>query len=192
MFLMKTLMVMLLAIIFMIMPDNPYPYTTDNMLLLEVFVIAVAAFALALQTNKNLITGKFLTNVIGRCVPGGITLTLSTMAVFLYDRFGGHSGNQAIYSTMLVVGLTFTGFIILVKLCEPLNTFRTVMLLAVGTCLALGCFIVPMGMPNGYLFGMTYMVIPREGIIFLVALVLGSYFLMSVLVKIMKALKMIH
>jgi len=189
-FLMKTFMTMLVAVISLLLRVE-YPYTTDNLLLLELFVIAVASFALALQANKNLITGRFLLNVIGRSAPGGITMAASMLAIYFYRGSLMADFNQA-YTTMLVIGLTFTGFIILVKICEPPNPFRIMLLCGVGALLIIGVFALPNLAPEAPLFGIMLAHMEPQDWIFIVATIMGSYFFVSILIKVMRALKILN
>ncbi|MCL2797775.1 MAG: HAD-IC family P-type ATPase [Firmicutes bacterium] len=200
-FLMKTFMTMLVAVTSLFL-GRPYPYTTDNLLLLEMFVIAVASFALALQANKNLITGKFLLNVIGRSAPGGITMWATFLAIYLYNFFVlrnlGDAAELAYlpevaYQTMLVLGLTFAGFIILVKICEPLNMFRIVLIVSVAGLLIVGVFAMPNLMSDtSPLFGLRLKSLRPQEWIFVTAAIMGSYFFMSILIKVMRALKILN
>ncbi|MCL2798528.1 MAG: HAD-IC family P-type ATPase, partial [Firmicutes bacterium] len=197
-FLMKTFMTMIVAITSLFLGEQ-YPYTTDNLLLLEMCVIAVASFALALQANKQLITGKFLLNVIGRSAPGGITMWAAFLAIYLYNFFvlkkmpDDPAAAYQIYQTMLVLGLTFTGFIILVKICEPLNMFRIMLILAVAALLIVGVFAVPnLSSAEAPLFGLALPSMRPQEWIFITAAIMGSYFFVSILIRVMRALKILN
>ena len=121
-----------------------YPFDTSNLLLLEWFVIAIPSFALALQPNKNIIRGKFLSNVISRCIPGGLTLVMSVMAIFVYFLVTkgelplATAPYYAEYISLSVLAMTFTGMMVLVKICEPLDAFRSVLLILSGLFTVVG------------------------------------------------------
>ena len=73
-FLMKTLMSVFLSVISVIMrfsglSDQVYFFDTSNLTGLEMFVIGLPSFALALQPNRNIIKGSFLSNVLKQCIP---------------------------------------------------------------------------------------------------------------------------
>lgn len=181
-FLMKTFMSIVLTLIFLILGFSTgavYPFKTSNLLLLEMFVIAVPSFFLAMQPNKNIIRGKFLTNVISRCVPGGIALVVSVMAVYIYSKV--FQMPEAPYNSMATLAMTFTGMMVLFKICEPFDAFRTVLcILAVGLCLV-GIFVLP-----GQ-FG----IVPLSfnELMFLAVVVLSSYFILTILMKIMSNIR---
>jgi len=219
-FLMKTIMTVILAIVFLLLQSN-YPYRTHYLLLMEMVVIAVASFALALQANNKPIKGKFLSNVLGRSAPGGITLAISMLAIYIFMRNFMYEGNYYIQqlalddygnyildyygnyvyilrnvfagaeATMLILGVTFTSFIVLVKICEPPDTYRIVMLIVVAALLFVGAFAMPR-IPQPLIIDIHTAYLKLPDVLFLVATVLGSYFFMSILIRIMKALKVLH
>ena len=195
-FLMKTIMTVILAVVFLFL-ETRYPYDTNHLLLMELFVIGLASLALAMQANTNPIKGKFLSNVIGRSAPGGITLAVSMLAIYFYANnymyapYGYDAIGSAGYVTMLVLGVTFTSFIVLIKFCEPPDMFRVVLLISVGALLALGALVVPL-IEVIDLFSITPGSMAVADTLFLIVAVLGSYFFMSVLIKVMKALKILN
>jgi len=178
----------------------------------EVFIIAAASFALAMQPNDRRVTGKFLTNVVGRSAPAGITLAMSMIAIYIYSLIPALHGRTGYvfdyglqeyvyymltsnaYSSMLVLGLTFTGFMVLIKICEPPNLFRVLLLVSVGVMLPVVLIFMPQMMGGFALFGIDLITYPLRAAdwMYLILVVLGSYFFMAVLIKIMKALKLIH
>ena len=132
---MKTLMSVLLSIISVIMAfggisSQTYFFDTSNLIGLEFLVIAIPSFALALQPNKNRISGSFLSNVFKRCLPGGLTLTIAVMAVFAYKVIAGPAVvSETDYETLLVCVVMFTGIMALVKICQPFNAYRAVLVI---------------------------------------------------------------
>jgi len=205
-FLMKTVMTMILAVVFLFI-QSPYPYRTHYLLLMEMFVIALASFALALQSNTNLIKGKFLSNVIGRSAPGGITLAISMIALYIYQTIvrsnggiydyianGYYPSEAVITTTMAILGVTFTGFIVLIKICEPPDMYRVVMLLAVAVFLFVAAFITPLVPLLSGILDRNFMpsALSLPDVLFLIVTVLGSYFFMSILIRIMKAFKILN
>lgn len=183
-FLMKTFMSMALSIIFLIMRE-PYPFDTSNLLLLELLVIGLPSFALAMQKNTDIIRGKFLSNVIGRCVPGGITLTLAVMSVYFY-RYGLHVDiTDAVYKSMLVLALTYTGMMILYKNCEPYDVFRTVLMICIVSLSFVAVFCLPS------VFGIVKGMAMRD-ILFDMTVVLAAYFVVSIMMRIMRSAKLLQ
>ncbi|MCL2860823.1 MAG: HAD-IC family P-type ATPase [Firmicutes bacterium] len=235
-FLMKTLMAILLSIIFLIVPTildgnvvadylREYPFRTNQMLLLEFFIIGIPSFVLALQPNHNLIKGNFLSNVIGRSVPGGITIVFAVMVTFVFFSLGGAgdiyfpyyevpmrfienpqymnayelsiaqqamhpyaliAASNALYSTMMVLAMTFAGFMMLVKVCEPFDIWRSILIVGCGLLILFGASVLPT------MFGVNTEHFALNHFFFLMAVVLGSYFVASFLVRVMKGLKILN
>lgn len=177
MFLMKTIMSLVLSITFLIM-QQPYPLTTSSTLALEVCVIGVPSFFLALQSNKNIIRGKFLANVSTRAVPGGLALVLGVMAAYIYSQFLPATAEQT--TTMMIYMLACIGLMVLLKLCEPYNPFRTVLMIGSVLITALFLYIMPD-------IGLVPLNVTQ--IFFTMTWVLLSYFIVSVLMKVLSLIK---
>lgn len=185
MFLMKTFMSIVLSIIFLAMQKR-YPLATNNLMPLEICIIGIPSFFLALQSNKNIIRGKFLSNVISRAVPGGVALVLGVMAMYLYNIFipapmptgGGTYPPQLI--CMMVITITCVGMMVLFKQCEPFNAFRIVLMLAVMAVTIAFLYVMPT-------IGITKLDLTQ--FCFVSTVVLASYFVVTVLTKILSAIK---
>ena len=119
-FLMKTLFTTFLSL-FCIIVGVEYPFSTNQILLLEWFVIGAPSFALALQPNKERIRGKFLPNLLARSLPGAIIFTFNVIACYYFDLWFGTQGQ---YITMASLIVTFSGLLVLYSTCVPLDIFR--------------------------------------------------------------------
>lgn len=99
-----------------------YPLEPSQISLISMFTIGLPGFLLAFQPNKELIRGHFLPNVILKALPAGLTdvLAVGTLAVF-GQVFGMNSADISTAATML---LAIVGFMILYKICQPVNLFR--------------------------------------------------------------------
>ncbi len=183
-FLMKTFMSMALSVIFTLILRKPYPFDTSNLLLLELLVIGIPSFALALQPNHDMIKGNFLSNVIGRCVPGGITLTIATLAIYIYSLgLFVPTISGEVYTSMLVLTLTFSGMIILFKNCEPFDAYRTVLCVALAAAAIIACVFMPEFFG---IYGINFL-----DALYLICVVLLSYFIVSILIKIARAARVL-
>lgn len=177
MFLMKTFMSVVLSIIFLAM-QKAYPLATNNTLTLEICVIGVPSFFLALQGNKNIIRGRFLSNVISKAVPGGVALVMGVMAVFTLNSV--MPVGDAAVNSMYVYVVTCIGIMVLCKQCEPYNIFRTVLMLGTVVFTALFMYIVKnLGLSS----------LNLTQVCFVSTCVLASYFVVSILMRILSAIK---
>ncbi len=135
-FLMKTLFTTFLSL-FCIIVGVEYPFSTNQIMLLEWFVIGAPSFFLALQPNKERIRGKFLPNLLARSLPGAIIFTFNVIACYYFDMFLGTGGQ---YVTMASLIVTISGLLVLFSTCLPLDIYRGfLMVVMVGlTIITLG------------------------------------------------------
>lgn len=135
-YLMKTFMSVVLSMISVVLAlarvsTDIYFFDTRNLLALEFFIIGVPSVLLATQPNSNIIKGQFLANVFKKAVPCGIALVFTVMSIYLFDRSGILGLTEVEYTTLLVAGTLFTGFFALLRICEPFDTFKTVLCVSV-------------------------------------------------------------
>lgn len=108
----------LLSVAFMI----TYPLEPAQISLISMFTIGIPAFFLALQPNKERIKGRFLSNVVLKALPAGLTDVIAVGSlVFFGQTFGVHPDDISTAATML---LAIVGFMILFKICYPMNQIR--------------------------------------------------------------------
>ncbi|MBE7076554.1 MAG: HAD family hydrolase [Clostridiales bacterium] len=126
-FLMKTIFAIFISI-FVLCMRKTYPFSPIQFLLLEMFVIGLPSFFLALQPNTNPIKGKFMANLARNTLPAGICLVMSTIAMYIYQTFTGISTEVLV--TMCSFAILSMGFIALFKMCQPFNWFKSILFLA--------------------------------------------------------------
>lgn len=124
-YLMKTLFTAILAVLCIAM-QIPYLFMPQNVLLLEICIIAIPSFFLSLQPNKERVQGKFITHVMSGAVSGALVMIICVMAMYLAnvidpEEFGQH------YLAMCMIALTFSGLVMVFRICRPLNVFRAVL-----------------------------------------------------------------
>lgn len=201
-FLMKTLMSVFLSIIAVIMAfagisDKLYFFDTSNLTGLEIFVIAIPSFAIALQPNDKIIQGGFLSNVLKRAFPGGITLVVAVMSIYFYNRIGGANGivlTEQIYTTMLVSAVMFTGIMALIKICQPVNAYRvvviilTIVLVTLALTVVVDLFAGLKATPFGDI--VSVLKIGFSNITFLTTVILANYFILSLLTVLLSKIKL--
>ncbi len=120
-FLVKNIFSFLLALVSLFFGFS-YPLDPSQISLISVFTIGAPGFFLALEPNKSLISGHFLTNVLLRALPAGLTDVLAVGALVIMGRaFGLPSADVATAATML---LSIVGFMIVYRISQPMNTLR--------------------------------------------------------------------
>ena len=147
-YIMKTLFTAILAIICFAI-GRQYFFTTDNMLLFEMFVAAFPSFIISLQPNTNRVKGKFILYVLSRSIPSALTLIFCVMAVYLGIRFApgqvlgtldfAYNDTQLI-NPLMMLAVTFGGLVTLFRIMQPFNLLRAVTyLIALGACILVLC-----------------------------------------------------
>lgn len=123
-FLMKTIFAIFISI-FVLCMGKPYPFSPKQLTILEIFVIGLPSFFLALQPNINRIKGRFLANVARNTLPAGLCMVGSVIAIYLYQMFSNIPTGVLI--TMSSLAVIATGFIALFQMCKPWNLLKSIM-----------------------------------------------------------------
>ena len=120
-FLVKNIFSFLLSLISFVFMFS-YPLEPSQISLISMFTIGIPAFFLAMEPNKNIIKGHFLTNVFLKALPAAITDAVAVGALVIFGRtFGVNSTDISTAATML---LAIVGFMILYKVSAPMNKIR--------------------------------------------------------------------
>ena len=108
----------LLSVVFMF----TYPLEPSQVSLISMFTIGIPAFFLALEPNKNIIKGRFLTNVFLKALPAALTDAIAVGALVIFgETFGVNTTDISTAATML---LAIVGFMILYTISAPMNKLR--------------------------------------------------------------------
>lgn len=149
-YIMKTLLTLILAVV-CITTSSKYFFTTNNMILYEVLISAVPSFVLSLQPNTSRVKGKFIPFVISRALPGAITMALGIITLdilhqstlsYIFDYTAASGETVSLYEPMLILALTFTGLVMLLRICQPLNLIRAA-LFAICTAACVTVLAIP-------------------------------------------------
>lgn len=120
-FLVKNIFSFLMALFSVIFMVN-YPLVPSQMSLVSVFTIGIPGFFLALEPNKNIIKGHFLTNVLLTAFPAGITNFAVVGAMVVFGEVFGVPPEEI--STASVILLLIVGLMILFRVSRPMNALR--------------------------------------------------------------------
>ena len=122
-YLMKTLFTIMITILCLIFSIK-YPFSTNQILLLEWCVIGFPSFCLALQPNTEKIKGRFLVNLIAKSLPGALIFVVNVVACYIFTQL---TGSSAQFATMGSLVLTFSGLLVLYNVCKPIDVFRGIL-----------------------------------------------------------------
>lgn len=137
-FLVKNIFSFLLALITLVF-TLPYPVTPSQLSLVSMLLIGLPSFVLAMEPNVSMVRGRFLSNVLYRALPAGLTdLILVLLVVLLY----GHLGlTESEMSTVCALILAAVGLLMLDRTCRPYNQLRKALVIFIAVALVLACFI---------------------------------------------------
>lgn len=127
-FLVKNIFSMLLSI-FSVCMVLEYPLEPSQISLISMFTIGIPGFIMSLEPNKNRISGRFLTKVIKKALPAGLTdfLVVSAMVIFCRE----FSVNAEDVSTACTIIVAIVGFMILYRIASPMTRGHWIMLIGV-------------------------------------------------------------
>lgn len=120
-FLVKNIFSLLLSLFSVILMVT-YPLEPAQVSLISMFTIGVPGFLLALESNKDRINGHFITNVMLKALPGGLTDVIAVGALVVCGEVFCIS--DASIGTIATLVLSVVGFMILFKISEPLNGMK--------------------------------------------------------------------
>ena len=120
-FLVKNIFSFLLSLFSVCFMIN-YPLEPSQISLISMFTIGVPAFFLALQPNKNIIQGHFLSNALIKALPAGITDFLVVGALVVFGQV--FEVGETDISTACTMLLAIVGFVILYNISKPMNALR--------------------------------------------------------------------
>ena len=121
-FLVKTIYSSFLALLFLFMGQK-FPFQPVHLSLIGVVTIGIPSFMLALEPNNEIISGRFLKNVIAKAIPTALTTIINVIAVAIL-----HSINKIpndMYSTLCVMATSISGILLLFTLAKSRKSEKT-------------------------------------------------------------------
>lgn len=129
-YLVKTIYSTVLAIIYMFLP-YPYPFIPLQLTPINTLTVGIPSFFLAFRHNFNKPKGQFLINILENSLPAALTIILNILLLRLIGTWFGLQ--QLEISTMNILLVGAVCFFLLIKVSQPFNTLRKVMLVTLLT-----------------------------------------------------------
>ncbi|MBR3392643.1 MAG: HAD-IC family P-type ATPase [Firmicutes bacterium] len=177
MFLTKTIFAMLIGILFTVVSWQ-YPFQPIQMSFISTLTIGLPSLILALEPNRDRISGNFFYNIITRALSGGVTMAVGVLLVYAAGAIFRLEYEEI---SMLAVLLTaMTGVFLLYRISIPFNKVR----------LALFIFVISSIVLATVFFGPFFNFPPLSWKMGICILVIGSingtvfFFLFSVMEKV--------
>lgn len=120
-FLVKNIFSLCMSVLSIIFTVN-YPLEPSQISLISMFTIGVPAFIMSLERNTDRIRGHFLSNVLFKALPGGLTDFFVISGLYLFCvQFGVNETDLATASTIV---LAIVGLMVLYQIASPMTRFH--------------------------------------------------------------------
>lgn len=139
-FLVKTIFSFILAWI-VIFANKAYPFVPIQLTLISALMIGIPAFFLALAPNHNRVTGSFMTRVLHRALPGGLTIVVGISAAMLIGHLMALTTLET--STMACILTGVAAMLVLYDVCQPMNFRRNLLFWSVTAAFILALLLFP-------------------------------------------------
>ena len=101
---------------------NEYFFIPIQLTLITTTTIGIPSFILALEPNKNLVSGNFVLKIFKNSIPAGVTVFLDIVIILLFKFAFQLPESQVNALAVLLTGTT--GFIHLYRISKPFNILR--------------------------------------------------------------------
>jgi cation-transporting ATPase E len=122
MFLSKTGFSVLLTIILIFWHKHEYPFSPRHLTLVNAFTIGIPSFILSFEESKGVATGRFLTNIITKAIPGAITMVIGIISTYLCSEIFGLTHTETL--TLCVFIVAFLNLSLLHRISCPMDKLR--------------------------------------------------------------------
>ncbi|MDE7170736.1 MAG: cation-translocating P-type ATPase, partial [Oscillospiraceae bacterium] len=129
-YLVKNIMSLFLSLI-TLFAGFPYPFVPIQLTLISALTIGAPSFVLALEPNHEIVKGHFMTNVLRRALPGGLTNVLLIVGIELFTF--AFDFERVTLSTLATVIMGEVGLLVLYYISKPLDWKRWTLLGAMST-----------------------------------------------------------
>ncbi|MCD7954658.1 MAG: cation-translocating P-type ATPase [Lachnospiraceae bacterium] len=120
-FLVKNIFSLFMSVLSIIFTVN-YPLEPSQISLISMFTIGIPAFVMSLEQNTDRIRGHFLSNVLFKALPGGLTDFIVVSGLYLFCvEFGV---NETDLSTACTIVLAIVGLMVLYQIASPMTRFH--------------------------------------------------------------------
>ena len=123
-FLVKNIFSLFLSILSIVLMVN-YPLEPSQISLISMFTIGIPAFVMSLEQNTDRIKGHFMSNVLFKALPGGLTDFIVVSALYLFCmEFNVNADDVSTSSTIV---LAIVGLMILYQIASPMTRWHWIL-----------------------------------------------------------------
>ncbi len=140
-FLVKTFYNFLIAILFLIVP-TVLPFAPKHLTLLGGVTIGIPSTVLALEPNKERVSGRFLPKIVVATIPGVMTVMAGIVSIVLATQFILTDLTVPQQQCLYFLATVFAGYLYVFKVCWPFNWLHVALYIFVVGLLVL-CWMIP-------------------------------------------------
>ncbi len=118
-----------------------YPLKPSQISLVSALMIGVPSFCLALEPNRERVKGRFLRNVLFRSFPAALAAVFVVGWSLLFKDAFAISQGQA--STVAFYLYSFVAYLMLFRVCKPMNLLHKILFGSMGALFLMACTIIP-------------------------------------------------
>ncbi|GHV28767.1 cation-transporting ATPase [Clostridia bacterium] len=122
MFLSKTGFSVLFTTILIFWHKYGYPFNPRHLTLINAFTIGIPSFVLSFEKSRGAATGKFLTNIVTRAIPGSLTMVIGIISAYLCSGIFGLMEAETL--TLCVFVVAFVNLSLLHRISCPMDKLR--------------------------------------------------------------------
>jgi cation-transporting ATPase E len=139
-FLVKNIFSFILTLI-TIFTVSLYPLKPAQISLVSALMIGIPSFCLALEPNRSIVKGRFLRNVMFRAFPAALAAVFVVGWSLLFRDAFAISQGQA--STVAFYLYSFVAYLMLFRVCKPMNLLHKVLFGSMGVLFLTACTVIP-------------------------------------------------
>ena len=133
---MKTIFTIFISL-FTVLTLTGYPFGPNNFFFLELFIIGIASFLLALEPNDKRIVGTYLDTVLIKSFPCAVALTVPTLLILIVGTYSA-SVPLEVRNAVAMCVVILVGYLNLIYICRPYTVWRVAVIITIGILLAAG------------------------------------------------------
>jgi len=137
-FLVKTTFSFLLSLAFLFL-QQPYPFEPIQLTLCSSICVGIPSVILALEPNKERVSGRFIDKLVQKALPGGISVAVGVLLTVCLGPVFQLTHDEI--STVSVMITAFNMFAVLLRTCLPFKKFRGVLFFSLLGLFCTGFFL---------------------------------------------------
>lgn len=118
-----------------------YPFTPFQLSLIGSTAIGLPSFMITLEHDTKLSSEGFLSHIVHTAVPCALTIITSVLAALIFQQI--FSLDDKMFTTISFIATGFVSFIVVYKVCRPLNILRGLLLFGGASVWFIGLCIFP-------------------------------------------------